>query len=157
MTRPTLPASIAILTVFVVTACTATAASPVPAPPTDEVAIFRAMRNEICIPGSANVAAINATMEDGPAGATAAGLRQVAELILGAQQQLDELSVPPALAEFVAADNEYRADRVRLVNELADAMERNDMDAADAVDRELTTTNINTEAAEVANRLAECP
>lgn len=96
-------------------------------------------------------------METGPVDATPAGLRQVAELILRAQDQLDELAVPAELAEFVAADNEYRADRIRLVNDLADALERNDPDAAEAIDQELTTNNINTEAQEVANRLVECP
>ncbi|MCV0402613.1 MAG: hypothetical protein K5924_02765 [Chloroflexi bacterium] len=130
---------------------------PLPAPPTDEVSIFRALRNEICTAGSADVAAVNATMETGPVDATPAGLRQVAELILRAQAQLDQLAVPAALAEFVAADNAYRADRIRLVNELADALERNDVDAADAIDRELTTNNIDTEAEEVARRLVECP
>ena len=130
---------------------------PLPAPPTDEVSTFRALRNEICTAGSADVAAVNATMETGPVDATPAGLRQVAELILRAQEQLDELAVPAELAAFVAADNEYRADRVRLVNELVDALERNEVEAADAIDRELTTNNINTEAEEVARRLVECP
>ena len=79
------------------------------------------------------------------------------ELILRAQDQLDELAVPAELAELVPRDNEYRADRIRLVNDLADALERNDPDAAEAIDQELTTNNINTEAQEVANRLVECP
>lgn len=139
------------------------AGGPTTDPPSvqlDIEAAFRSGRNQICVEGSNQVAAINGAIID-VQGATPAdiaeGLRLVAEEIQGAQLLLDALDVPDSLAEFVTADNARRAERLRLVYELADAFEAEDFEQVDAVDQELTIVNIKTEAAEDANGLRHCP
>lgn len=138
------------------------AGGPTADPPSVQVdveAAFRIGRNQICVDRSNENAAINETMD--VEGATPAdiaeGLRLVAEVIQAAQSLLDHLEVPESLAEFVAADNARRAERLRLVYELADAADAEDFEQFEAVDQELTLVNIETEAAEDANGLRHCP
>lgn len=79
--------------------------------------------------------------------------------IEAAQGDLDHVTVPGAVAAFVIADADRRAERIELMNQLADAVEANGSDGADAVeiDRVLNELNVRTEAEEDAMGLAHCP
>lgn len=128
-------------------------------PSAASVESFRRERNAICQPGSADIAAINATIdrEGATPSEAAAGLRQVADRIEQAQDELDELDVPPTLADFVAADNDRRTARVQFVHDLAAAIEAGDDAGFAEIDQDLTSLNIETEYAEDTHRLSHCP
>jgi hypothetical protein len=136
-----------------------TASAP-PAPTLSPVGSFRRDRNIICEAATADVIEIIATTVDRP-GATpaeiAAGVRQYVDRAEQAQRELDELDVPPTLADFVAADNARRTERIQLMHELATAIEAGDDRKAEEIDPKLTAVNIETEAAEHAHGFLECP
>ena len=123
----------------------------------DPIVAFREQRDVICRDGSGDIAAINARMEGASAEDQVTAFGQIVDRLGQAQNALDGLVVPGAMAEFVAADNERRAERIRLVEELAAAVAADDEASVTAIDRELTDLNIATEAAEDAKRLIHCP
>jgi hypothetical protein len=130
---------------------------PLPPAPTDEVSVFRRERDEICVAGTDDVAAINKTMEGATMAELGAAMRQIAERTIQTQRDLAELSVPAALETFVREDAERRAARLQLTNELAEQLELGDLAEVQRLDEELTEVNIATEAAEDANGLEHCP
>ena len=123
----------------------------------DPVAAYREQRDVICRAGSDDISAINATMEGASAEDHVTAFGQIVDRIRQTQDALDDLVVPGAVAAFAAADNERRAERIRLVEELASAVAAGDQASVAAIDRELTDLNMATEAAEDANRLIHCP
>jgi len=138
---------------------TATTAASATASPggSAELEQFRAARDVICKTGSDAIAAINATIEGASPADQAAALRRVSARIKAAQAELDTLIIPAALAAFVAADTARRTERLRLVEELAQAIEVGDDDTATSVDAELNELNITTEAEEDGRGLLHCP
>jgi hypothetical protein len=124
--------------------------------------MFRVQRDAICVKASNDVAAINAEAEGiiargGALAELAANLRQVIERGNAAQAELDALDVPESWAEFVQADNARRHERGRLLGESADALARGDLQAAQAMDGEITAKAVATEAAEDSYGLRHCP
>lgn len=115
---------------------------------------YRMQRNAICKRRIADAEAINATAASvGEAGA----LRKGAAVMRTTQADLDKLVVPDRFTAFVGRDRELRAERIRLHERLADALEASAPEAG-PIGRELTEGNVvPTEQAEDQYFLTHCP
>ena len=117
---------------------------------------FIARRDEICSTGSNDIPTINHVL-DGLSGRDLAnGFTRIAQRIRQAQMDLDELEGPEELQDFVSADNDRRARRIALVEELG-AASLDDPSAMADIDSELTSLNIETEREEDAHGSLHCP
>jgi hypothetical protein len=117
------------------------------------LALFKLKRDAICKKHNDEVAAINAKAKDV---GEAISLRQGATVMRRAQRVLSSVETPSPLGRFVAADRKRRAARIRLHEEIAAALDRQDFDAAGALGSTLTATVIAGEAAEDRYGLLHC-
>ena len=100
---------------------------------------FRSQRNAICERRSSEHAAVNATASK--VGEPVA-LRRGGVVMRRTQAELDDLEVPARFGTVVAADRTSRMERIRLHEELADALEDHDFAAAGRLGRRLVGGNV---------------
>jgi hypothetical protein len=117
------------------------------------LALFKLGRDAICKKHNDEVAAINAKAE---AVGEAISLRQGATVMRRAQRMLRSVETPSPLGRFVAADRKRRTARIRLHEDIAAALDRQDFGAASALGSTLTSTVIAGEAAEDRYGLLHC-
>jgi len=142
---------------FTVAACGSGSSDPAASASTSGASMtdYRTARDAICVVGSDDIAAINATM-DGLAGQELrSAMLRVADRIRQAQAALDALDAPAELAAFIEADNARRATRLELLERLATAAV-DDPGAMDAIDVELTALNVESEHEEDLRALKHC-